>query len=623
MSPVWRTGIPALNSLGCIPMACEKKLEFMNQIHSLRTLENKPSQSSQPKASPRICTELEGEECQSIEFVMYPELKSKPKSKKMGDIINETDGLPKRYICIVCSKVCSGLGQLKLHMIEHSAPGGLGCSEFGKVFKSHIQYHRKQFQCKICSRHFAHNYLLTAHLENEHSDQLKRMETAKNDQASPSDNERLVDSAVQSIGVDRDNVSYKHSTNSHHRSELCIEVNNRNNENNNKNVCTATKKHLNFSEQLDMQGNVNIRPKKYLNCISTSSEADKFERHIEKQYNVSNTTIVLTKQGTCTKQESVKIKHTCAICSKILFGRGEFKLHLSEHASPQLLICPECGKKMNSYSLFSVHIKRHMKDFHCKHCNSRFTNKYLLTRHVAKEHVKISLGEIENLKPYLCSDCGRGFSSKGRLQNHLRIHNNLLKSYMCSVCGTFFATKFTLDGHLRVHSGEKPYKCEMCDKLFRQSKDLVEHKRRAHTTVRPYVCIVCGKRFINATLLKYHTRTHTGESPLTCNICLKTFKNPTYFNVHIKCHSDEKRFGCIVCQSKFKTNGALQRHRKIHSEPGRHVCKMCDKGFNQLGNLKTHMRTHTRERPFQCSVCGLSFPHHGTWKKHFEAHQLN
>ena len=69
-------------------------------------------------------------------------------------------------------------------------------------------------------------------------------------------------------------------------------------------------------------------------------------------------------------------------------------------------------------------------------------------------------------------------------------------------------TKFA--GKYDMANGVKPHKCEICGRSFTQRGGLNQHML-IHSGDKPYTCDICGKKFTQSGNLKSHKVTHTGN----------------------------------------------------------------------------------------------------------------
>ncbi|XP_056375003.1 gastrula zinc finger protein XlCGF57.1-like [Hyla sarda] len=269
--------------------------------------------------------------------------------------------------------------------------------------------------------------------------------------------------------------------------------------------------------------------------------------------------------------------------------------------------CSECGKCFKFRSRLQAHRLVHTGD---KPFSCPECRKCFARKSQLVQHTKIHTGEEQ------CSYCGKCFTQKSKLLQHERTHTGE-RPFSCPQCGRCFAQEATLAKHQLIHSGEKPFSCSECGKSF-MLKSYLRCHQRTHTGEKPFACSYCGKGFTQKSHLSEHIKIHTGAKLFSCSECGKSFTQRSGLILHQRLHTGEKPFSCLECGRSFIKKAQLIQHKRIHT--GEEQCLVCGKCFTHKSKLIDHQRAHTGERPFTCHQCGKSFALKTTLTRHQRLH---
>jgi uncharacterized Zn-finger protein len=162
--------------------------------------------------------------------------------------------------------------------------------------------------------------------------------------------------------------------------------------------------------------------------------------------------------------------------------------------------CETCGKEFSNSSVLKQHVQTHQpsKPWKCELCPRQFCQKSKLLEHVNRH---------QGTQPYVCGECGKGFYQKDRLKTHEFSHSNT-RPFQCETCSLSFRRKYELNKHLKLHDSDlkeqlKKYVCSECGKKNYSLADLTRHALK-HSNVREFTCSFCPKAFKDKYTLKCH-----------------------------------------------------------------------------------------------------------------------
>ncbi|KAK9720360.1 Zinc-finger associated domain (zf-AD) [Popillia japonica] len=276
----------------------------------------------------------------------------------------------------------------------------------------------------------------------------------------------------------------------------------------------------------------------------------------------------------------------------------------------EILDNPDCKRLMES-GLSSRAKAR--EQVYCQVCNKSYTYKYYITVH-AHTH-------IGNL-PFKCDFCDFRVPKKHLLHQHMRKHAPVTKDFLCSICGRAFSTKQKLNSHRVRHTDERPFKCKICGKAFKQPLDVQQHEA-GHEDTKRFVCDECGKSFKHKKTLSDHKIGHTNQRNFECTTCGKRFMLKKCLDLHMKKHLGLKPYSCDICGKKFTVKMTWRNHLWIHTGEKPYACEICGKNFRQRACITRHMRIHTGEAPYACKYCPEKFKYSQQLQNHVMKHEKN
>ncbi|CAB4014085.1 Zinc finger 341 [Paramuricea clavata] len=220
----------------------------------------------------------------------------------------------------------------------------------------------------------------------------------------------------------------------------------------------------------------------------------------------------------------------CKICQEEFSSQDICKSHAASHTRQHE--CQDCKKKFFTEKSLQRHREKVLHNLPCDTCEKVCRDKHALTKH-QESHLRV--------KSHVCDweACERGFRSASELAKHKKCVHLGIKEHKCSECGREFARKDKLNRHVLIHSPNRPtFPCPFktftgCQKTFYR-KDKLQRHIFAHSKEKPYKCETCQKVFARKDNLTEHMRIHTGEFKHRCPVCNKGMGGPKKLLLHVQ-----------------------------------------------------------------------------------------
>lgn len=162
------------------------------------------------------------------------------------------------------------------------------------------------------------------------------------------------------------------------------------------------------------------------------------------------------------------------------------------------------------------------------------------------------------------------------------------KERTCPICFKVYTVSSSYFYHLKYsHKNNREHECDVCGKKFSAKPTLAQHLL-IHTGDCPYECRQCGKKFRARASLYIHEQTHVGVKAHSCSECHKSFRWRAHLERHRKRHEARKSHVCATCGRGFSVRCDLLRHARTHAA-GAYECAHCGLKFAQSRYMKTHI----------------------------------
>ena len=79
---------------------------------------------------------------------------------------------------------------------------------------------------------------------------------------------------------------------------------------------------------------------------------------------------------------------------------------------------------------------------------------------------------------FQCSVCGKEYTSKRGLKDHIVIKHERKGRFKCQLCGKAFADQRPFNVHQTTHL--KPLKCQVCQQGYKTEMSLKRHNEKEH-----------------------------------------------------------------------------------------------------------------------------------------------
>ncbi|KAG8290768.1 Sal-like protein 1 [Homalodisca vitripennis] len=192
----------------------------------------------------------------------------------------------------------------------------------------------------------------------------------------------------------------------------------------------------------------------------------------------------------------------------------------------------------------------------------------------------------------------------------------------CNICFKTFACNSALEIHYRSHTKERPFKCTICDRGFSTKGNMKQHMLTHKIRDMP------SHLFEQKSPQDETSNTSSESRDLSVPRAMSVEpphppppqpplpqppKEPPHH--HQPPHPPPPQ----PIKRSPPEEAILPIPKRQPSLP-KHLCHVCNKNFSSSSALQIHMRTHTGDKPFRCTICHKAFTTKGNLKVHMGTH---
>lgn len=227
-------------------------------------------------------------------------------------------------------------------------------------------------------------------------------------------------------------------------------------------------------------------------------------------------------------------RFVCSYCDHRTSELEDLNLHVAEvHFNDFLYWCEQCDLQFCTISELYLHLQQHDsgEQYLCQFCEHETSDPEDLHSHTLNEHadrlIKISdnirkneQGQLqlftrihfdEQKNFFVCQLCGYKSRLHSNVNRHVAIEHTRFYPYVCDECGKGFSSMLEYSNHLKLYHSREIFLCQYCEYSTGQTEDLRIHLDFRHAIDLPHKCRKCLLRFVAKEDLRNHLLSH-GET---------------------------------------------------------------------------------------------------------------